>query len=257
MNRETGRFFLILFSAVFVLLFIGCSGMRVQKKINVKKKRIKHQPLTQLSPLKAPTIDNPSKTIELYKSEEINSLLQQIADQATKDQKETRIIDSHVSKDQKETLKIDGQVSKEQKEIPKSGETITSLKSILPVSNPAIDEPVLTKFEIMTPYQARLEPGWESNALKYISINGLQYSLGEILNFVEDGDSSTPFYLDQSGILLISLEKSFVLEVAFFPPNTNGHEHFLEFNFSVYEKGGKEVHQEFIYKRLKIYTFSK
>lgn len=127
-------------------------------------------------------------------------------------------------------------------------------KPVMPAVPRVVPE---TKIEITTHYQARLNPGWEANGLKYLSIDGLRYSHDEIMTYSRRSGSSSPFSLQNNGVLLINLNRSFTLELAFYPPNTTGHEKFLEFDLQVFNKKGEVVHKEYVSKRLQVYTVEK
>ncbi len=211
MNKSIVRNCYITFLALLVMSLIGCAPKRVHKSIEVKENIAVHRPLVRLKPLKKPTVDDPSRTLDYYAK-----------------------------------LKTKGRIVRRSRSIPsvpKAGLGPVSL------SDSAI--------EVRTPYQARLAPGWESNGLKYLSIDGLQYSRREILVYSKRSDSSSPFSRHQGGVLLIKLDKSFKLELAFYPPKTKGHEDFKEFKLHVYSEKGKAVHKEFVNKRLQIYTVEK
>lgn len=205
---------------IFLALFvIGCAPKRVHKTVEVKEKKAAQKPLTRLQPLKAPAVDKPSLT------------LVQMEQKGTRAKTRTIVRRSRSSS------------------IPKAVTPPTPAVVV-----PAI--PVEEKIEISTQYQARLKPGWEANGLKYVSIDGLRYSREEIMAYSRSGGSS-PFSLHENGVLLVNLNKSFKLELAFYPPNTAGHETFQEFKLHVFNKKGKIVHKEYVNKRLQVYSIEK
>jgi hypothetical protein len=205
----------------------GCAPKRVHKTIEVKEKKVVHQPLVQLEPIKPPVADVTSKTVEYYKTPKA-----------------------------KMASSNSGSVAR-----PKPAKPTASTIAVAAVALPKPDlgsiDISIIKADVKARYQARLEPGWEAKALKYLSIDGLEYSLNEILAYSKRSGSSSPFLLHESGILLISLEEAFKLELAFYPPKTAGHEEFKEFNLHVYNKKGNVVHKEFVNKRMQIYTIEK
>jgi len=106
-------------------------------------------------------------------------------------------------------------------------------------------------------YQAYLSPEWNNNAFKYISIDGLRYSLGIIINYVNDPKNDTIFFLRDDKGLGVELNKHFELEIAFYPPDKKDHEEFKPFKVIIINRDDEVAQSEEINSRMKKYRISK
>ncbi|MCP4752339.1 MAG: hypothetical protein GY866_15710 [Proteobacteria bacterium] len=106
-------------------------------------------------------------------------------------------------------------------------------------------------------HQAQLGAGWQNPAFKYLSIDGFRYTYAVILNYLSEPDDDSIFGMSKAGKLLVALERKFEMEIAFYPPNTEGHKRFKEFDVIITGRKNKILHQEKILNRMRVYTISK
>jgi len=106
-------------------------------------------------------------------------------------------------------------------------------------------------------YQAYLSPEWNNSAFKFISIDGLRYSRGIILNYVNDPNNDTIFFLKEGGGLGVELSKHFDIEIAFYPPDEKNHEEFKPFKVIVINKDDEITQSEEITGRMKKFKITR
>lgn len=113
------------------------------------------------------------------------------------------------------------------------------------------------ELKILSPHEANLSATWDNNAFKYLSIDGDRYTYEVIQDYIEDPGSDSLIRLDSKGELHVALGESFELEIAFYPPNTAGHETFEPFQLTILNQKNKIVHKEKINNRIQVYTLSR
>ncbi len=107
------------------------------------------------------------------------------------------------------------------------------------------------KTSISSTYQVRLTPGWNKNGFRFLSLNGSRYSRKILLKQAKAEDSR--FSLNKDGSLIIRLMNNFEIELAFYPPTSEGHEDFSPFFLDVYDSKMKIVSHQKIISRMKVY----
>ena len=130
-------------------------------------------------------------------------------------------------------------------------------KSETPQIMPKTIEFRYIKTKVDSVYQAYLGPDWSNNAFKYLSIDGNRYSYGVIMSYVNDINNNSIFFLNSDGGLVVGLEKQFDIEIAFYPPDKNGHETFKPFKILIVSKDNKIEKREYITNRTNKYKISK
>lgn len=106
-------------------------------------------------------------------------------------------------------------------------------------------------------YQAYLSPEWNNSSFKYVSIDGLRYSRGIILNHVNDPNNDSIFFKKEGGGLCVELKEHFDLEIAFYSPDEKGHEVFKPFQVIVVNRKNEVAESQEITSRMKKYTISR
>ena len=106
-------------------------------------------------------------------------------------------------------------------------------------------------------YQAYLSSGWNNNAFKYLSMDGLRYSHSIIINYVTDPNNDSIFFLNEDGSLGIALERNFEIEITFYPPDQPGHETFNPFKIVIVNQENEAVHRVDVTKRMKKYKIAR
>lgn len=106
-------------------------------------------------------------------------------------------------------------------------------------------------------YQAYLSEEWNNSAFKFISIDGLRYSRGFILNYVYDPNNDTVFFLKEGVGLGVELNKHFDLEIAFYPPDKKDHQEFKPFKVIVINRDDEVTQSEEITSRMKNFRITR
>ncbi|MBN2707142.1 MAG: hypothetical protein JXR89_11965 [Deltaproteobacteria bacterium] len=106
-------------------------------------------------------------------------------------------------------------------------------------------------------YQAYLTREWDSSAFKYLSIDGLRYSRGIIINHVNAPNNDSIFFMGKNGDLGIELHEHFDLEIAFYPPTESNHEDFKPFRVIVIDRDSEIVESGNVSGRMKKYRLNR
>jgi hypothetical protein len=105
--------------------------------------------------------------------------------------------------------------------------------------------------------QAYLSQEWNNNAFKFISIDGLRYSHGMIINYVNDPKNDSMFFLKKDEGLGVELNEHFDIEIAFYPPNKKDHEEFKPFKVIVIRKDNVIIQSKTIISRMKRFRMTR
>ncbi|MCP4295937.1 MAG: hypothetical protein GY786_10050 [Proteobacteria bacterium] len=223
------------------LFIVGCTPKPVHHQLIEKEKAPLQQPLPAISPLFLPTYQT-SKSVEEYEEEKIIERQRQLilANVEGKELKR-RLAELDRKKQEIQNLrKIDQdkivQLKKEQSIIPLTGSK----------ENPPLKSPLF----------ALLTADWNRNALKYIAVDGYRYSFEDILDFSSISFGDSIFFLKKNGDLLIGLEHGFTVEIVYYPPNTQDHQHFKPFDLLIMNRKQQVTQRKRIDNRLEIYTIN-
>ncbi len=223
------------------LFLMGCTPKPVHHQLIEKKRAPSQQSLPAIKPLSLPTYQT-SKSVEEYEEEKSIERQRQLI-LATVEGKELKRKLAELDRKKQEIQnlrKIDqdkiAQLKKEQSIIP-----LTGSKESPPFKSPLF---------------AILSANWNRNALKYIAIDGYRYSFEDILDFSSTTFGDSIFFLKKNGDLLIGLDQQFTMEIVYYPPNTQDHQHFKPFDLIIMNRKQQVTQRKRIDNRLEIYTIS-